>query len=102
MQVVSITGEKQCELIEKPDPQAKGEFALIRIIAAPMCTEYKFYKSGRIMDGLGHESAGEVAEAGENAGVKPGDRVMVMPLYPCGTCELCREGDYIGVSMMRN
>jgi len=42
---------------------------------------------------LGHELAGTVVECGGDVrGVRPGDRVTVMPLLACGTCRLCRMG----------
>jgi len=42
---------------------------------------------------LGHEVAGTVVECGASVeGFRPGDRVTVMPLLPCGTCLLCRMG----------
>ncbi len=42
---------------------------------------------------LGHEVAGTVVECGADVeGFRPGDRVTVMPLLPCGTCPLCRMG----------
>ncbi len=44
---------------------------------------------------IGHEFAGEVAAACEAAsGLRVGDRVTVMPLIPCGTCNYCRMGDF--------
>ena len=37
--------------------------------------------------------------------VRGGDRVVVMPFYPCGRCPLCLAGDYIycqnGLDMAR-
>ncbi len=41
---------------------------------------------------FGHESIGEVIEAGEASGVKPGDRVVVPFQISCGTCSNCRRG----------
>lgn len=42
---------------------------------------------------IGHEFAGEVAETGTACGdLKPGDRVCVMPLINCHTCDYCRVG----------
>jgi threonine dehydrogenase-like Zn-dependent dehydrogenase len=41
---------------------------------------------------LGHEFVGEVVEAGENAGVSPGDRVIASFQISCGECEHCRAG----------
>ena len=44
---------------------------------------------------LGHEFTGVVAEVGDNVRhLNPGDRVVVAPLIPCGTCEYCASSDY--------
>ena len=42
---------------------------------------------------LGHEPAGLVAEAGEGAPFRPGDRVVVHHHAACGTCRACRAGE---------
>jgi L-iditol 2-dehydrogenase len=60
-----------------------------------MCTEYKQYLKGGQYINIGHEAAGEVVEAPGSSHVKKGDRVIVMPQYPCGKCELCLSGEYI-------
>jgi (R,R)-butanediol dehydrogenase/meso-butanediol dehydrogenase/diacetyl reductase len=42
---------------------------------------------------LGHEFSGEVVAVGsEVTRVRPGDRVSIMPLIYCGSCEYCRRG----------
>lgn len=42
---------------------------------------------------LGCESSGEVVQtAGDSAGLKPGDQVLVPPGISCGRCEYCRTG----------
>ena len=42
---------------------------------------------------VGHEMSGEIAEVGpEVAGWKIGDRVVVRPLDPCGSCPACQAG----------
>lgn len=49
---------------------------------------------------VGHENVGTVVEAGPDAGVDPGTRVVVEPLLPCVTrgfadlCPACARGDY--------
>jgi L-iditol 2-dehydrogenase len=44
---------------------------------------------------IGHEFAGEVVEcAKEVESTRPGDRVTVMPLIPCGICVYCKVGNY--------
>jgi len=95
MQTVAITGERRAELVEVPDPVACGEFAVVKIHAAPMCTEYRAFASGAMHGPFGHEAAGEVVEVAQPGRVKVGDRVVVMPQLPCGKCDLCAGGDYI-------
>ena len=95
MKVVALTGIKQCELIDKPVPVAAENIVVVKIMSAPMCTEYKGYKEGWEGDALGHEAAGEVVEVAQPGPVTIGDRVVVMPQYPCGKCSLCLAGEYI-------
>ena len=94
MKVVAITGKLQAACVEKPMPKIRQDFVLVKIEIAPMCTEYKAYKEGWISDTLGHEAAGVVVEVAQPGKVKVGDRVVVMPQYPCGKCSLCMRGDY--------
>lgn len=82
-------------LVDAPTPQPKENWVVIKVLAAPMCTEYKAYKNGDAAGSLGHEAAGEVVAVAQPGRVKVGDRVVVMPQYPCGTCDLCVSGDYI-------
>ena len=95
MKKAVISGEREVALVDAPDPKAKGDYALVKVHAAPLCTEYKAYLAGQRDEFLGHEAAGEVVEIDEPASVSVGDRVVVMPQYPCGVCALCRAGDYI-------
>ena len=95
MKIVAITGERRAELVEVPNPQAKGQFAVVKIHVTPMCTEYNAFKEGTAQQGFGHEAAGEVVEVAQPGTVKLGDRVVVMPQLPCGVCELCLKGEYI-------
>ena len=50
---------------------------------------------------LGHEGAGIVIEAGKLAKkyVKEGQRVALMPDWPCGTCLSCRLGKAMNISV---
>jgi L-iditol 2-dehydrogenase len=95
MKIVAVTGEQKCELQEQPDPKITENFVKVKIHTAPMCTEFKGFKSGEKNACLGHEAAGEVVEIAQPGRVKVGDRVVVMPQYACGRCSLCRDGDYI-------
>lgn len=95
MKQVAILGERQAGLIDTPDPEPKENWVVVKIEAAPMCTEYKLFLSGYNQTILGHEAAGEVVAVAQSSRLKVGDRVVVMPLYACGRCELCLAGDYI-------
>jgi threonine dehydrogenase-like Zn-dependent dehydrogenase len=90
-----ITGERKAGLVEVPDPQPKEDWALVKIHVTPMCTEYKTFVAGRKAAHLGHEAAGEVVAVAQPGRVEVGDRVVVMPQWPCGKCALCVAGDYI-------
>ncbi|MFJ5761344.1 zinc-binding dehydrogenase [Neobacillus sp. NPDC093182] len=95
MKLAAIVGENQAVLIEKDKPILHEGWALVKIYAAPMCAEYKGFIHGHKNDCLGHEGAGEVVETTPGSKVKVGDRVVVMPQYPCGECEYCLSGSYI-------
>jgi len=95
MKQVRITGPKQVELAGVPDPKAARDFVVVKTRVVPMCTEYKAYRGDWTADNLGHEAAGEVVETAQPGKVNVGDRVVVMPQYPCGVCPLCLAGDYI-------
>ena len=95
MKVAAITGPRQAALADKPDLQPKDDFVVVRIFAAPMCTEFKAYEKGRETSSLGHEAAGEVVAVDRPGVVEVGDRVVVQPQYACGRCALCRTGDHI-------
>ncbi|WP_276353267.1 zinc-dependent alcohol dehydrogenase [Cohnella caldifontis] len=42
---------------------------------------------------MGHEMSGAIEDVGEGVeGLRPGDRVTVMPLHPCGECPACAAG----------
>ena len=95
MKIASIVGEKRVELTDVPTPRAKGKNVVVKILSAPMCTEYKAWQRGDSQKLLGHEAAGVVYETDSESSLREGDRVIVMPQTPCGECRLCRTGDYI-------
>jgi len=95
MKKVIITGPQQCEIIDVPDPTPLANWVVVKILVAPMCTEYKSYVAGTPVDQLGHEAAGEVVAVAQPGRVQIGDRVVVMPSTACGQCELCLAGEYI-------
>jgi len=95
MKKAVILGERQAGLVEVPDPKPVKDWVVVKVHATPMCTEYKTFVSGHKSDYLGHEAAGEVVDVSQPGRVQVGDRVVVMPFWPCGECALCVGGDYI-------
>jgi threonine dehydrogenase-like Zn-dependent dehydrogenase len=95
MKNVAITGVRECEVREVPEPKAARDIVKVRILSAPMCTEVTGYRDGRTQDSLGHEAAGEVVDAADSSRLAVGDRVVVMPQWACGRCGLCVAGEHI-------
>ena len=91
----AITGERQVAFHELPDPQAKADWAVVKVRASALCTEYKLWMAGQNQAVIGHEGVGEVVEVAERGPVSVGDRVVVLPQFSCGRCHLCISGDYI-------
>ena len=60
MKKAVIMGKRQSELVEVPDPVAREDWVVVKVHAAPMCTEYKSFAAGDRAEFLGHEAAGEV------------------------------------------
>ncbi len=83
------------EEVAAPSP-ARGEIVLRPEYAGICGTDISFYLGHRIVPYpfiLGHEVIGRVSAVGE--GVKKfqlGQRVLVEPNYPCGSCRLCLAG----------
>ncbi len=84
-------------------PKIGPNEVLVRIRAVGICgSDVHFYRTGRCGTFvvkeplvLGHESAGEIVEVGENVtNVKRGDRVAIEPGFPCGRCYFCKIGKY--------
>ncbi len=87
-----------------PLPELGPDDGLLRVEAAAVCgTDWEIYRRrGRDADLgpliLGHENVGRItaigARAAERWGVEAGDRIAVEQYLPCGTCRMCRGGDY--------
>jgi len=90
-----ILGERRAAIVDAPEPRPRDDWVVVKVHVAPMCTEYKQFLRGAPGEYLGHEAAGEVCGVARSRRVRPGDRVVVMPLYPCGRCGLCAAGEYI-------
>jgi L-iditol 2-dehydrogenase len=96
MEVLRLHGANDVRIHQEPEPvPAPGE-ELVRITAVGLCgSDLHWYEDGGIGEDvvveplvLGHEMGG-VIESGPRAG----ERVVVEPANPCGTCAMCRAGD---------
>ena len=102
MKVAAIFGVRQGGVIEQPDPRAKDDVVVVKVLTSPLCTEYYQFKQGDPGDCLGHEAVGEVVAVDKATRVCVGDRVVVQPLNACGHCALCRTGNFIHCTNGRN
>ena len=94
----TIAGHRKVEFMNVPHPKPKADWALVKVHASALCTEYKSYFAEgdrKHKAFLGHEGAGEVVEVAQPGLVEVGDRVVVLPQFPCGKCNYCRDSDYI-------
>ncbi len=80
------------------DPQLAPGDILIRVKAATVCgTDIRIFRGRKTMGVrypsiLGHEFAGEVAEAGPGSRFREGQPVCVCPAFACGHCRHCLRG----------
>ena len=95
MKRVTVLGKERAGIATGQVPQARENWAVIKVHAAPMCTEYKAFAAGTNRGFYGHEAAGEVVAVAQPGKVKVGDRVVAMPMSSCGQCAYCLAGEYI-------
>lgn len=102
MKAAVLTGIRQMELREVPDPIIeKDTDVLLKIEKVGVCgSDVHYYETGRIGSQVvqfpyivGHECAATVAEVGTGVKhVKVGQQVVVEPAVSCHTCQQCRQG----------
>ena len=102
MKAAVLTGIRQMELRELPDPVVeKDTDVLLKVEKVGVCgSDVHYYETGRIGSQVvrfpfivGHECAATVADIGAGVkGVKVGQTVVVEPAVSCHTCVQCRQG----------
>ncbi|CAM3836916.1 zinc-dependent alcohol dehydrogenase [Aquirufa aurantiipilula] len=85
----------QVKNLEKPVPQANE--VLIRLTSTGICgSDVHLYLGDRLLPVptvLGHEGIGFVEAIGAKvSGFQIGQRVVIEPNIPCGTCRFCQRG----------
>lgn len=92
---------KSLQVMDLPIPKPAPGEVLVRIKAAGICYSdvmiYKNLYKGRVPVPdpmiMGHEGAGIVEEVGKGVDhLRPGDKVGLNPLWGCGQCESCING----------
>ena len=97
MRAAVLTGVGRVELEERPDPEPRPGWVVVRVDVASLCGTDTHQFEGRVDSPFprvpGHDFAGTVVDAGE--GVDPGlvgAQYAVKPSLPCGECAACTDG----------
>src|SRR5664280_2064723 len=104
MKAMMLTGIRQIEMKEVPDPVIAGPKEVkIKMKVLGVCgSDVHYYTQGKIGSQkvvypftVGHEGAGVVVETGSDVKkVKPGDIIAIEPAMPCWECDQCLSGRY--------
>ncbi len=100
MRAAFLTGARQFEVREVPDPDVPRDGLVLRMRACGVCgSDLRRWREGPPagVDAItpGHELAGVVEAAGPQVtGYAPGDRLAIAPDVHCGRCYYCQRGLY--------
>jgi len=95
MKVAMYYKNDDVRLEEMPKPEIEKGEILLKVMASGICGSdiMEWYRIKKAPLVLGHEVAGEVAEAGEGVkNFKVGDRVVVTHHVACYSCHYCNQG----------
>lgn len=97
MKAAVLVSAANIEIREVPPPSPAPGEVVIQPIRAGICgSDVSLFLGHRPAPYplvLGHELVGRVAALGKDVSeLRVGQRVVVEPNYPCGTCRFCREG----------
>jgi 2-desacetyl-2-hydroxyethyl bacteriochlorophyllide A dehydrogenase len=92
-----LTGIRQVRLEERPEPQARPGWVVVRVESASICGTDSHQYDGRVDTPFprvpGHDFAGRVEAVGDGVdGSLVGTPVAVKPSLPCGECADCSAG----------
>ena len=100
MRTAYLTGPKEIELRDVPEPRAPAGGIVLEVKACGICgSDLRRWKEGppHGVAGIvpGHEAAGTVVEVGSGVTqYAPGDYLAIAPDVHCGRCYYCRRGLY--------
>jgi L-iditol 2-dehydrogenase len=95
MKAVLVRSLDDVAVVTRETPAIGPGEILVAIKAVGICGSdtADWYVAAKAPAVLGHEPAGVVAEAGEGASFRPGDRVVVHHHAACGKCRACLAGE---------
>lgn len=100
MKALVYEGNHRLTIQEKEIPTIGKDEVLIRVSYTGICgTDIHIWHGGygRLVPPItiGHEFSGVIEKIGNSESpFQVGDRVTVEPIYGCGKCEVCQNGDY--------
>lgn len=103
MKAFYLHGARDLRPAQVEVPELEPDQVLVKVKACGLCgTDLHYYAHGRNGDFvprrpfiLGHEFAGEIADAGLHEDILPvGSRVAIDPSNTCRVCRYCLEGRY--------
>jgi (R,R)-butanediol dehydrogenase/meso-butanediol dehydrogenase/diacetyl reductase len=106
MRAVLWKGPDELQVEEVADPRpGRGEL-LLQVKDCGICgTDLHTAKYGlALMPGciMGHEFSGIIVGVGDGVSEwQEGDRVVSLPIHPCGSCERCQRGEMVFCTQMR-
>jgi len=97
MRAAVLTGIRQVRLEERPEPEARPGWVVVRVESASICGTDSHQYDGRVDTPFprvpGHDFAGRVEAVGDGVdGSLVGTPVAVKPSLPCGECADCSAG----------
>ncbi|NMC38331.1 MAG: alcohol dehydrogenase catalytic domain-containing protein [Bacteroidales bacterium] len=102
MKAMQLTGIRQMEMMDIPEPVITGpKDVKIRLRVLGICgSDIHYYVKGKIGSQIvsypftvGHECAGIVTGTGKDVKrVRPGDIIAIEPAMPCWECDQCLSG----------
>jgi threonine dehydrogenase-like Zn-dependent dehydrogenase len=96
MRALAYEADGTFAVVDRPEPEPGSGAVVVAVERCGICGSDLHLRASRLLPAgavLGHELAGTIAATGEGVdGFDEGDRVAVLPMARCGTCEPCRRG----------
>ena len=95
MKAAVLESARKFVIKDVPAPESNGKDVIMKVEACGLCGSdvHSFWPAERLAGSIfGHEFCGTVADPGDRADLKIGDRICAAEINPCGKCEFCRSG----------